>query len=320
MATVIIVGIVGTSIAMIAVILIVLFLRWVSQHNRAADAAFRDHHMHRAMDTQRTMSLPTHMLFSEPGDVYREELNDSFMEQALWRCGVCRFGNHPDRKIEYREDHLAYFEFAGRLLGKAILEEHLMTVHLALPFLKHILDGIEPVTRELVPGGSEIDVTMSNKSVYLDALFKYYGLLKLFDYQELELLMCGVPTIDVDDWRKHTDFKFFTEDLPTELELQNIQWLWEVITEMKNEDRVRLLQFATGTSRVPAQGFKGLISSDGRVRQFNVAFTGENPDILFPKAHTCFNRLDLPIYSSKDQMSEYMKLIVEMDITGFSIE
>ncbi|KAJ0393943.1 hypothetical protein P43SY_001782 [Pythium insidiosum] len=301
MATVIIVGIVGTSIAMIAVILIVLFLRWVSQHNRAADAAFRDHHMHRAMDTQRTMSLPTHMLFSEPGDVYREELNDSFMEQALWRCGVCRFGNHPDRKIEYREDHLAYFEFAGRLLGKAILEEHLMTVHLALPFLKHILEQLLS---------------------FLTALYDVVpeGLLKLFDYQELELLMCGVPTIDVDDWRKHTDFKFFTEDLPTELELQNIQWLWEVITEMKNEDRVRLLQFATGTSRVPAQGFKGLISSDGRVRQFNVAFTGENPDILFPKAHTCFNRLDLPIYSSKDQMSEYMKLIVEMDITGFSIE
>ncbi|GLD94206.1 hypothetical protein PINS_up002817 [Pythium insidiosum] len=648
MATVIIVGIVGTCIAMIAVILIVMFLRWVSQHNRAANAAFRDHHMHRAMDTQRTMSLPTHMLFSEPGDVYREELNDSFMEQALWRCGVCRFGNHPDRKMcdlcqtvrgqdreiaalsrkikhmrrvggsepepyehrelmqhnmsklqiaasrrmqwkrmptsdglhrwvrqptqlsakrdsvdsdnstrlsaikftpedrdsaisigyirvrdsvgrlvlnesdgvatdfnyrinimdgsgtselimnlervhnlpfpdklrwfsteihrlwlpwesghvemvirrdhivedsfravhamkpyqlrqrwrvsfagepaldaggvmrewftllfaelfdpsfglfvstvgdersywmntyssEYREDHLAYFEFAGRLLGKAILEEHLMTVHLALPFLKHILgvpisfsdlqflddeiyrsavavrqttdveplcldftvtrlgkDGVEPVTRELVPGGADIDVTMANKSVYLDALFKYYvldsvseqllsfltalydvvpeGLLKLFDYQELELLMCGVPTIDVDDWRKHTDFKFFTEDLPTELELQNIQWLWEVILEMKNEDRVRLLQFATGTSRVPAQGFKGLISSDGRVRQFNVAFTGENPDLLFPKAHTCFNRLDLPIYSSKEQMAEYMKLIVEMDITGFSIE
>lgn len=155
---------------------------------------------------------------------------------------------------ELRDEHLAYYEFAGRLLGKAILEEHLVTVHLALPFLKHILgvpisfsdlqflddeiynsammikqiDDIEPlcldftVTRivngkpevlELVDDGSNIDVTRANRKEYLDLLFKYHvlgsvseqllsfltalydvvpeGLLKLFDYQELELLMCG---------------------------------------------------------------------------------------------------------------------------------
>lgn len=249
---------------------------------------------------------------------------------------------------ELRDEHLAYYEFAGRLLGKAILEEHLVTVHLALPFLKHILgvpisfsdlqflddeiynsammvkqiDDIEPlcldftVTRivngkpeilELVEDGSNIDVTRANRKEYLDLLFKYHvlgsvseqllsfltalydvvpeGLLKLFDYQELELLMCGtllrmslcscgrsgiclcspgfvlilsagVPSIDVEDWKKHTDFKFYTHNYPTELELSNIHWFWQVIEDMKNEDRVRLLQFATGTSRVPAQGFK----------------------------------------------------------------
>ncbi|KAG7392582.1 hypothetical protein PHYBOEH_006322 [Phytophthora boehmeriae] len=281
------------------------------------------------------------------------------------------------------EDHLAYFEFAGRLVGKAILEEHLMPVHLALPFLKHILgvpisfsdlqflddeiynsaqmvkkiDDIEPLCLdftatkmvdgkpeivELVEGGANIDVTRENRTRYLDALFKYHvlgsvsdqllafltalydvvpeGLLKLFDYQELELLMCGVPSIDVEDWKKHTDFKFFTHNFPTELELNNIEWLWEVVEDMRNEDRVRLLQFATGTSRVPAQGFKGLISSDGRVRRFNVAFAGTNQSFLFPKAHTCFNRLDLPIYNSKEVLAEYIKLIVQMDITGFTIE
>lgn len=146
------------------------------------------------------------------------------------------------------------------------------------------------------------------------------------------MLFCctGVPSIDVEDWKKHTDFKFFTHNYPTELELNNIEWFWEVIEEMKNEDRVRLLQFATGTSRVPAQGFKvcpkkclaitiaqsdavsvkqGLISSDGRVRRFNVAFAGTNQSFLFPKAHTCFNRVDLPIYNSKEVLSEYLKLV-----------
>ncbi|CAI5714849.1 unnamed protein product [Hyaloperonospora brassicae] len=281
------------------------------------------------------------------------------------------------------DDHLAYFEFAGRLVGKAILEEHLMPVHLALPFLKHILgvpisfsdlqflddeiynsalmvkkiDDIEPLcldftaTRvvdgrveivELVEGGASIDVTRENRLRYLDALFKYHvlesvsgqllsfltalydvvpeGLLKVFDYQELELLMCGVPSIDVEDWKKHTDFKFYSHNFPTELELNNIEWLWEVVEDLKNEDRVRLLQFTTGTGRVPAQGFKGLISSDGRVRRFNVAFAGRDQSFLFPKAHTCFNRLDLPIYNSKEVLAEYINLIVQMDITGFTIE
>ncbi|KAL7687955.1 putative HECT domain, Zinc finger, RanBP2-type, HECT, E3 ligase catalytic domain-containing protein [Plasmopara halstedii] len=291
--------------------------------------------------------------------------------------------NASSNLIDGEEDFLAFYKFAGRLVGKVILEEHLMPVHLALPFLKHILgvpisfsdlqflddeiynsammvkkiDDIEPlcldftVTRivdgkpyivELIEGGANIDVTRENRSRYLDALFKYHvmgsvstqllsfltalydvvpeGLLKLFDYQELELLMCGVPSIDVEDWKKHTDFRFFTHNFPTELELKNIEWFWEVVEEMKNEDRVRLLQFATGTSRVPAQGFKGLISSDGRVRRFNVAFAGLNQSFLFPKAHTCFNRMDLPIYKSKKILAEYVNLVVQMDITGFTIE
>uniref|UniRef100_K3WHY9 HECT-type E3 ubiquitin transferase n=1 Tax=Globisporangium ultimum (strain ATCC 200006 / CBS 805.95 / DAOM BR144) TaxID=431595 RepID=K3WHY9_GLOUD len=204
-----------------------------------------------------------------------------------------------------------------------------------------IVNG-KPEILELVEGGTNIDVTRANRKDYLDLLFKYHvlgsvsdqllgfltalydvvpeGLLKLFDYQELELLMCGVPSIDTEDWKKHTDFKFYTNNYPTELELSNIHWFWEVIEDMKNEDRVRLLQFATGTSRVPAQGFKGLISSDGRVRRFNIAFAGVNQTSLFPKAHTCFNRLDLPIYNSKEVLAEYLKLIVQMDITGFTIE
>ena len=30
-----------------------------------------------------------------------------------------------------------------------------------------------------------------------------------FDYNELELLMCGLPEIDVDDWEKHTEYTNF---------------------------------------------------------------------------------------------------------------
>jgi len=35
-----------------------------------------------------------------------------------------------------------------------------------------------------------------------------------------------------------------------------VQWFWEVVREDFNEEqRARLLQFSTGTSGVPAQGF-----------------------------------------------------------------
>lgn len=54
---------------------------------------------------------------------------------------------------------------------------------------------------------------------------------------------------------------------------------------------------------------QGLISSDGRVRRFNIAFAGVNQTSLFPKAHTCFNRLDLPIYNSKEVLAEYIMLV-----------
>ena len=41
--------------------------------------------------------------------------------------------------INAESTDLTYFAFAGRLIGKAILEEFLLPVHLALPLLKHIL-------------------------------------------------------------------------------------------------------------------------------------------------------------------------------------
>ena len=52
-----------------------------------------------------------------------------------------------------QEDHLQLFHFVGRFLGKAIIEQQTLPVHLSLPLLKHILSV--PVTfsdLELVDG------------------------------------------------------------------------------------------------------------------------------------------------------------------------
>ena len=49
-----------------------------------------------------------------------------------------------------------------------------------------------------------------------------------------------------------------------------------------------------GTSGVPIQGFGYLQGNDGNVRKFTLH--GDKNVKVFPRAHTCFNRIDLPIY------------------------
>jgi len=45
-------------------------------------------------------------------------------------------------------------------------------------------------------------VCLLNVSLYVQAIPQ--ELIMVFDYQELELILCGVPEIDVEDWQGHT--------------------------------------------------------------------------------------------------------------------
>lgn len=135
-------------------------------------------------------------------------------------------------------------------------------------------------------------------------------------------VILGVPEIDVDDWKRHSDQKFQEFDQPTKAEKKVVQWFWEVVTNFSQEQRARLLQFVTGTSRVPVEGFKALTSNDGRVRRFGVQIVsrGIPPAGLYPKAHTCFNRIDIPAYASKSELETYLTLVINMEITGFTMQ
>ena len=148
------------------------------------------------------------------------------------------------------------------------------------------------------------------------------GLLQIFDYQELELVVSGVPIINMDDWRENTTVRYKVKDRPSDLELNNIEWLWKILRKEFTEDqRARMLQFVTGSSRVPANGFKTLLSHSGIVCTFNIRMMEcRDESSLYCKAHTCFNRLDLPTYRSYEEMKKYLTLVLSMDITGFSME
>lgn len=115
--------------------------------------------------------------------------------------------------------------------------------------------------------------------------------------------MCGLGDVDVADWKLHTKYKNGYN-----INHQVIQWFWKAVLMMDSEKRIRLLQFVTGTSRVPMNGFAELYGSNGP-QLFTVEQWG-TPEKL-PRAHTCFNRLDLPPYDSFEDLWDKLLLAIE---------
>ncbi|XP_063703230.1 E3 ubiquitin-protein ligase Nedd-4 isoform X9 [Culicoides brevitarsis] len=179
--------------------------------------------------------------------------------------------------------------------------------------------------RDLKPNGGSIEVNDENKDEYIRLVIQWrfvsrvqeqmqsflegFGsivplhLLKIFDENELELLMCGIQNIDVKDWKRNTLYKgdYYANHVI-------IQWFWRAVLSFSNEMRARLLQFVTGTSRVPMNGFKELYGSNGP-QMFTIEKWGI-PD-NYPRAHTCFNRLDLPPYDSYLQLKDKLIKAIE---------
>ncbi|KAG0672510.1 NEDD4 E3 ubiquitin-protein ligase [Maudiozyma exigua] len=190
----------------------------------------------------------------------------------------------------------------------------------------------EVVTVDLKPNGRNIEVTDENKKEYVELFSQWKivdrvqeqlkafmdgfnelipeDLVTVFDERELELLIGGIAEIDIEDWKKHTDYRGYQESD------EAIQWFWKTVSEWDNEQRARLLQFTTGTSRIPVNGFKDLQGSDGP-RRFTIEKAGEIQQL--PKSHTCFNRVDLPPYTDVESLKQKLTLAVEETI-GFGQE
>lgn len=97
-----------------------------------------------------------------------------------------------------------------------------------------------------------------------------------------------------------------------------VQWFWELVRSFEQEQKAKLLQFVTGTSGVPIQGFAYLQGNDGSIRKFTIH--GDRNVKVFPRAHTCFNRIDMPIYKTKAEMQKWLTMAISMESTGFGIE
>jgi E3 ubiquitin-protein ligase HUWE1 len=213
---------------------------------------------------------------------------------------------------------------------KFILDTPIDMLGLDLTFSAETNDFSENKVVDLVPDGRNIEVTDENKVEYvrlvchhrmtssirgeIEAFLEGFHelvspeLVSIFDAQELELLISGLPEIDLDDMRAHTDYQGYKASDPA------INWFWSILRGFSKAEKALFLQFVTGTSKVPLDGFKALIGAEG-LKRFNIhrAFGEEK----LPAAHTCFNQLDLPEYSSEEVMREKLLLSIKEGSEGF---
>ncbi|KAJ8978251.1 hypothetical protein NQ317_012607 [Molorchus minor] len=238
---------------------------------------------------------------------------------------------NPDSSVN--PEHLSYFHFVGRVLGIAVFHNHQLQGGFTLPFYKQLLnkpitlqdiEGVDPElhrrrttstvcwTRRFQwrttasawsrstnskPGGATIPVTEDNKREYVKLYVNYRFMrgieqqflalqkgfseliptasLRPFDERELELVISGIGSIDIADWRSHTRLKHCTPETPV------VQWFWQAVESYSERDE--------GEAIAALQGSTGAAGP----RLFTIHCVDVPPQNL-PKAHTCFNRIDIP--------------------------
>lgn len=300
---------------------------------------------------------------------------------------------HPNALSFINPEHVTFFKFVGRIIGKAVYENRVLDCYfsravyrrmlgksvslkdmesLDLDYYKSLVwileNDITDITFEtfsveldrfgvtetvdLVDNGRNIPVTEENKHEYVRLVVEYRliksveqqldsflegfhdiippDLVAIFNEQELELLISGLPEIDVDDWRNNTEYHNYQGTSP------QIQWFWRAIRSFDKEEKAKLLQFVTGTSKVPLNGFKELEGMNGFAR-FNIHRDYSSKEKL-PSSHTCFNRtstffafkiarmltflteLDLPEYESYEHLRHqlYTAITAGSEYFGFA--
>uniref|UniRef100_K3WL04 HECT-type E3 ubiquitin transferase n=1 Tax=Globisporangium ultimum (strain ATCC 200006 / CBS 805.95 / DAOM BR144) TaxID=431595 RepID=K3WL04_GLOUD len=329
----------------------------------------------------------------DAGGIVREWFDLVVAEFINNNHGLFQFVKSSDGSVAYTinqnasiavAEHLTQFRAFGRLLGKALLEGHLVPAPLTDVMFKHILsapisfsdlqaidakiahslqllwetpltesedDGEDDPyaldfsiyhtamgTVDLKPNGRNIIVTEKNKKEYVTLFVQWHlansvaeelgalvsgiydvlpaHLLAPFDSHELRLLLCGSPGIDVDDWEEHA---VVITKKQTHATTKLTQWFWKILRSLTLDEQGHILQFATGSSRVPIQGFKALTTSEGRLCPFTIHCLpkSECPHL---RAFTCFNRVDLPIYKSEAELESAIRMLLQMEATGFSIQ
>lgn len=184
----------------------------------------------------------------------------------------------------------------------------------------------ETHTVELKPGGKDIAVTLSNREEFVRLYCEWSlegsvarqfepfkkGFSRICDsplFQalsgaELAQIVLGESDLDLEDLRTGARYEGFREDS------DYIAGFWEILGSFDLPQRRSFLAFVTGSNRAPVGGLKELVLQVQR---------NGSEDLRLPLAHTCFNTLLLPEYSSLERLSEALLLAIE-NSEGFGLE
>ena len=191
--------------------------------------------------------------------------------------------------------------------------------------LDSVIEGLK--TMELKPGGEGIAVTAENREEYVQLYLEHLlnvapqgqlshlvegfskvcggDALALCLPEELELITIGIPDLDFASFQRGALYQdgYAATDAA-------VQWFWQVAGEMDDDGKKRLLSFATGSDRVPVGGLENL--------HLVISKQDSDEDARLPSAHTCFNHLLLPEYSSYDILKARLETAIT-ETKGFGL-
>jgi ubiquitin-protein ligase E3 C len=195
-------------------------------------------------------------------------------------------------------------------------------------------EPIRTITRELLPNGSNIPVTNENRVLYVSGVARHRlhlqpflqtraflrGLgqiinpswLSMFNQAEIQTLIGGtVAEIDVEDLRRNTIYSGVYMIGDDGLEHPTIKLFWQVMKELDDQDRRKVLKYVTSTPRAPLLGFAQLNP------RFSIRDAGSDEQRL-PSASTCINLLKLPRYTSASTLRQKLVYAVNAG-AGFDL-
>ncbi|KAJ5383917.1 hypothetical protein N7517_001828 [Penicillium concentricum] len=128
--------------------------------------------------------------------------------------------------------------------------------------------------------------------------------LSIFSPEALKTVVEGIQSIDVKELENHTRYEGgFGPDNRV------IRDFWNIVQEYPNEKRAQLLEFVTASDRVPVNGISSIM--------FVIQKNGVG-DLRLPTSLTCFGRLLLPEYSSREALAKKLDKALE-NAQGFGV-
>jgi len=134
--------------------------------------------------------------------------------------------------------------------------------------------------------------------------------------EELCHLLAGSRDIHVDDWERNSRLVGGLASSHKE-----VKWFWQIVRRWGSQGRQdllqKLLQFATGSRRVPVGGFARLVGFNGGKHLFTLAKGAHLSAASLPTSHACICTIDLPPWESFELASQKLMAAAEAGSARF---